>query len=283
MKKICSLVFALAFIFLLVGCNDTTTKKKDNKLYFDWTGIAETTHIAYTNQDTFDLKTVFKVGNKTSSYGEKKIGETTYDDIFYYIYSWGSSEYLSENDDAKIDSDGIVTKKRLSTVVIYAALKEVPTDISENEKANEGMHILTLFFGNDKTFGTWEAPNDYLDVWIQDKIDNGETDAKKATITFEFRNDFSYTLTVTSGYWGTNSTDLKLRDDVITGKLYGSSSSGAVRRDDKERNDYSFSIEMNKYGMSYDEVYTLFTGYRFDYNSNSWNTVRFIPKESSNS
>ena len=277
MKKIVSLFFIISLTFILFGCGKgekSGKKTKEAKLYFDYTGIAETTHIAFTKEETFDLKTVFKVGNKTSAYNEEKLGVTTYDDIFFYIYSWGSSDYIMENDDAIIDNNGIITRKRLSTVVIYAALKEEP-DFTDDQKANGGMHILTLFFGNDQTFGTWEAPNDYLDSWIEDKINDGETDAKKATITFEFRSDFTYTLTITEGYWGNTSVDKKIEANTITGKLYGSSSNGAVRHDDNSNDSYSFEIGMNKYSLFYDETYTLFTGYSLISGAN----LRFLPKE----
>ena len=273
MKKIFNIILFLSLTIILFGCgSEKGVKTKESKLYFDWTGIAETTHIAYTKDLTFDLKTVFKVGNKTSSYNDKKIGVTTYDDIFYYIYEWGSSEeYLSENEDCKISSDGIVTRKRLSTVVIYAALKEEPANISEDEKANGGMHILTLFFGNDKTFGEWVGDNQYLESWL-------EPGEKLATMTFKFNEDFTYSLTITEGIWSTGSTTKTLENKVITGKLFGSSSAGAVRHDDVEGyTSYDFRIEENDYGLSYDSTYTLFTGYSFE-NNNSWNTIRFLPK-----
>ncbi len=275
MKKILSMVFMFSLAFILFGCGSGNKKTKEDELYFDYTGIAETTHIAFTSEETFDLKTIFKVGDRRSAY-DKKIGVTTYDDVLFYI---DSTDFITENSDAKIDDSGIVTKKQLSTVVIYAKLKD-ESGIKEEDKANGGMHILTLFFGNDKTFGIWEAPNDYLDLWIEDKIENGETDAKKATMVFEFRSDFSYTLTVTEGYWGTSSINNKISSNVITGKLYGSSSSGAVRHDDTEGfSSYDFELVMNDYGLAYDMEYTLFTGYSFDDNPNTWSTVRFLPKE----
>ena len=277
MKKIYGFII-LIFCLILVGCGGKNKEKK-TELYFDDTGIAETTHIAYTKEASFDLKTVFKVGNKTSSYNEKKIGETTYDDIFFYIYEWGSEEYITENEDAKINSDGTVTRKKLSTVVIYAALKNEPTNITEDEKANGGMHILTLFFGNEKTFGTWEGDNTYLDLWIQNKIANGETDAKKATITLEFKEDYTYTITITGGYWGTSSYDYKISSKTIKGKLWGLSSAGAVRHDEDDTNgSYDFFLEMNSYNYGEEEKYTLFTGLKLNNGSNSWSNIRFLPK-----
>lgn len=280
MKKLISFILTITLLFVLTSCGG---KNKDNgkqgDLYFDYTGIAETTHIAYTSEETFDLKTVFKVGPKTSSYNDKKIGETTYDDIYFYIYKNFSSDVdVLETDDAKINPDGTITRKRLSTVVVYAALKEEP-DVSEEDKYNGGMHILTLFFGNDKTFGTWEAENEYLDVWIQSKIDDGETDAKKATMTLEFRSDFTYTITITEGYFGTTY-DNKLSAKTITGKLYGLVSDGANRYDDGDHNYYDFTIEMNSYYYMEEEKYSLFTGIKIDENSNTYHNYRFLPKES---
>ena len=200
----------------------------------------------------------------------------------FYIYeSYGQMVYPTEDDNIKISSDGIVTRKKLCTAVIYAGLKEDVYNISDDDKANENMHVLTLYFGNDKTFGTWEAENTYLDLWIQDKIENGETDAKKGTMTLVLNSDFTYNLTVTKGYWGTSSIDEKLeKDEVITGKLVGLCSSGAMRYDDNQSEiRYSFTLEMNKYGSSEEEKYTLFTGYTANPESRTWSTYRFLPKE----
>lgn len=270
MRRILSIILSITLSFFLFSCKKET-KEKENKLYFDYTGIAETTSIAFTKEESFDLKTVFKVGNKTSSYNEKKLGVTTYDDIYFYMYEWGSNDEPKENDDAKISSDGIITRKRLCTVVVYAALKEEP-NISDDEKANGSMHVLTLFFGNDKTFGLWEAPNDYLDIWLKD----GE---KKASITLEFKEDFSYIINISEGYFS-SSLMVKLNSKTITGKLYGWCSSGAVRHDDNDNsnNSYDFKMEMNDYGLSYDLEYTLFTGLNLKEESNTYYNVRFLPK-----
>lgn len=277
MKKIISII-ALALCIVLFGCGKNNNSSKKDDLYFDYTGIAETTHIAYTKENTFDLKTVFKVGNRISSYNEKKIGETTYDDIRFYLYlSYEQSEFPTENEDVSISSDGIVTRKRLCTAVIYAGLKEEP-DVSEEEKYNGGMHVLTLFFGNEKTFGTWEAENGYLDSWINHQKENGDPNAKKGTMTLEFREDFTYTITLTEGYWGTMSIDDKIPSKVITGKLQGLCSDGARRYDDGGKS-YPFEIIMNSYHYNEEEKYTLFTGINLD-DSNSYFTYRFLPKES---
>ena len=285
MKKVLSVFLLLCLSIFLVGCGKNTGTNKDktkkSELYFDWTGIAETTHIAFTAEETFDLKTVFKVGDKISAYN-KKLGTTTYDDIHFYIYeSYGQMVYPTEDDNIKISSDGIVTRKKLCTAVIYAGLKEDVYNISDDDKANENMHVLTLYFGNDKTFGTWEAENSYLDIWIQNKIENGETDAKKGTMTLVLNSDFTYTLTVTKGYWGTSSIDEKLeKDEVITGKLVGLCSSGAMRYDDNQSEiRYDFVFEMNSYYYGEEEKYTLFTGYTSNPESRTWSTYRFLPKE----
>lgn len=277
MKKIFSFILTITLLILLVGCGSKGSKTKEDDLYFDYTGIAEVTSIVYTDQDTFDLKEVFKVGNRMSSYN-KKIGETTYDDIYFSIYEWGSSDVVTENDDAKINDDLTITRKRLSTVVVTADLK-VDVDVSEEERYNRGLHVLTIFFGNDKTFGTWEAPNEYLDLWIENKIKDGETDAKKAVITLEFREDFSYTITITGGYWGDTGYDNKIESKTITGKLFGSCSAGAVRHDDDKQNDTeSFTIGMNSYYYGEDDKYTLFTALDL-YNKNTYYSIRFLPKE----
>ena len=281
MKKITSIFFIFVFIFILASCGKKNEKTKEEKLYFDCTGIAEVSHIAYTSEDTFDLKTIFKVGDRLSMYNDRKIGVTTYDDIMFYIYeSYGQTEYQTENDEVKINSDGTVTRKKLCTAVIYAKLKD-ESGIDPEELDNSGMHVLTLFFGNEQTFGTWEAENTYLDIWIEDKIANGETDAKKGTMTLVFNSDFTYTLTVTKGYWGTSSIDENIeKDEVITGKLVGLCSSGALRYDDNQDEiRYDFIMEMNKYGMSYEETYTLFTGYTSNPESRTWRNYRFLPKE----
>ena len=143
------------------------------------------------------------------------------------------------------------------------------------------MHVLTLFFGNEKTFGTWEAENSYLDIWIESKIAEGETDAKKGTMTLVFNSDFTYTLTVTKGYWGTSSYDENIpNDEVITGKLVGLCSDGARRYDDNQSDiRYEFIMEMNSYYYQEEEKYTLFTGYTSDPSSRSWRNYRFLPKE----
>ena len=286
MKKVMSFFFIITFILILTSCGKgNKDKTKGEKLYFDCTGIAEVSHIAYTSEDTFDLKTIFKVGNRISMYGDKKIGVTTYDDIMFYIYeSYGQSEYQTENDEVKINDDGTVTRKKLCTAVIYAKLKD-ESEIDPEELDNSSMHILTLFFGNEQTFGTWEAENGYLDIWIEDKIANGETDAKKGTMTLVFNSDFTYTLTVTKGYWGTTSYDGNIeKDEVITGRLVGLCSSGALRYDDNQDDiRYDFIMEMNKYHYGEEEKYTLFTGYTSNPESRTWSTYRFLPKEANTS
>ena len=272
MKKTLS-IFFLVLMLILVGCgSNKTTKGKEDKLYFDYTGIAETTHIAYRKDQTFDLKTVFKVGNKISSYNDKKSGVTTYDDIRFYLYeSYEQTEFPTENDEVIINNDGKVMCKKLCTAVIYAGLKEEPTNISEDEKANGSMHVLTLFFGNSETFGEWSGENDYLETWL-------EPGEKLATMTFKFNEDFTYTLTITEGIWSTGSHTKTLENQTITGKLMGLCSSGALRYDDESKKQYSFTIEMNKYGFGEDEKYTLFTGYSFN-NDNTYSTIRFLPKK----
>ena len=281
LKKTLSIVMTFFFIIVLFGCGKKGSKQKEDKLYFDYTGIAEVTNIAYTKEDSFDLKTVFKVGDRISSYNEKKLGTTTYDDVMFYIYeSYGQDEFKTEDENIKINSDGTVTRKKLCTAVIYAKLKVEPTDISEDEKSNENMHILTLFFGNDKTFGTWEAENDYLDIWIEDKKAKGETDAKKGTMTLVFNSDFTYTLTVTKGYWGTSSVDENIeKDEVITGRLVGLCSDGAKRYDDNQDDlRYDFVLEMNSYHYGEEEKYTLFTGYSNNPSSRTYRNYRFLAK-----
>ena len=277
MKKFIFIIVALLSL-ILVGCGKKSEKSTSDKLYFDYTGIAEVKNIAYTKESSFDLKTIFKVGTKTSALNNKKLGETTYDDIYYYIYDYtNSNNDTTENDDVKINSNGIVERKRLCTVVIYAALKN-EVNFTEDDKANGSMHVLTLFFGNEKTFGTWVADNPYLDIWIENKKNNGETNAKKATITLVFKEDFTYTITITDGYYGTSSTEFKIKSQTITGHLYGSISSGAERLDDETDEYQNFKIEMNKYSLIDDEEYTLFTSFYLTENSSIGTTVRFLPQ-----
>ena len=100
-------------------------------------------------------------------------------------------------------------------------------------------------------------------------------------MTLVLNSDFTYTLTVTKGYWGTSSIDEKLeKDEVITGKLVGLCSSGAMRYDDNQSEiRYDFVFEMNSYYYGEEEKYTLFTGYTANPESRTWSTYRFLPKE----
>ena len=71
MKKEFTLFFLFSLAFILVGCK-SKNKGKDDELYFDDTGIAEVTHIVFTTESSCELKDVFKVGDKRSSYNDKK-------------------------------------------------------------------------------------------------------------------------------------------------------------------------------------------------------------------
>ncbi|MCR5461673.1 MAG: hypothetical protein K6E87_01265 [bacterium] len=269
MKKAFILFSFLFLTIFFTGCSKNKKEDKD-ELYFDYMGISEVSHIAYTSESSFDLKTIFKVGDRRSGYNNKKIGTTTYDDVLYYIYeSYSQTEYKNEDENIKINNDGTVLRKKLCTAVIYAKLKEEPKDLSEDDKANGGMHVLTLYFTNEQTFGNWYGENNYLESWLKD----GE---KLATMTFKLNEDFSYTLTVTEGMWSTGTFTGKISSQIITGHLYGSCSSGAVRDDDNSSINYDISFEMNKYSFGEEEKYTLFTQYSFE--ENIYSTIRFLTK-----
>ena len=263
MKKIYGFI-TLILCFILVGCGG---KKKDNKqeLYFDDTGIAETTHIVFTTEASYELTDVFKVGTRRSAYNDKKIGETTYDDVVFYITdSFTTSERPQENDQAKIEGTKLV-KKELGSVTVYAALK----NDNNPEEPNRGLHCITFTFSDKPVYGIWEAENDYLDIWIESHKKDGETDAKKATMTFELKEDLTFTYTITEGYWSDLGYDNKIEAQTITGYISWDSA-GLNRRD--TGGEYYTNFE---FFVDSDNKLVLHTGYRASLDSNTSKGVNF--------
>lgn len=263
MKKIYGFI-TIILCFILVGCG---SKKKDNKqeLYFDDTGIAETTHIVFTTEASYELTDVFKVGTRRSAYNDKKIGETKYEDVIFYITtSFATSERPQESDEAKIEGTKLI-RKEYGTAVVYAALK----DDSNPEEPNRGLHCVSITFTDKSVYGTWEAENDYLDIWIESHKNDGETDAKKATMTFELKEDLTFTYTITEGYWSDLGYDSKVEAQTVTGTI-GWDSGGLNRRD--TGGEYYVSLIFFE---DSDGKVVLQTGYRKSLDSNSSKSVNF--------
>ena len=269
MKKIMTLFFIITICFLFSACGNDSNKTKEEKLYFDDTGIAEVSHIAYTSEDTFDLKTIFKVGDRLSMYNDRKIGVTTYDDIFFYLYEWGSStEYPLENDYATISSDGIITRKQKCTVTVYAELK----DNSTEPEANRGLHCVTFIFWDDTIYDLYEAENSYLEIWLKE----GEN---LSTITFKLEPDLTYKIKVGKGIFSSGSKTYHFDSDYeITGYI-GWNSAGLSRNDEGYK--YHFGIEFTDIHYLSGVKYGISTYFIEDKESNTGNSIWFYPKENS--
>ena len=271
MKKVFTLFFLFSLAFILVGCG-SKKNKKDDELYFDDTGIAEVTHIVFTTESSYELKDVFKVGTRRSAYNDKKIGETTYEDVIFYITdSFITSERPQESEEAKIEGTSLVRKK-YGTVTVYAALK----NDDKEEEPNRGLHCVIFTFSEKSVYGIWEAENDYLDSWINSHIEEGEKDAKKATMTFELKEDLTYTLTITEGYFGTSGYNYKLSAQTVTGYV-GWNSGGLDRRDNGDEYGH-----ISLYFTEDDDKFVLATGYRETPGSNTYKTEYFYLKEAQN-
>lgn len=270
MKKIVTLFFLLSLSLILVGCG-SKNKSKDDELYFDDTGIAEVTHIVFTTESSYELKDVFKVGTRRSAYNDKKIGETTYEDVIFYITdSFDTTERPQESDEAKIEGSKLVRKK-YGTLTVYAALKEDTT-----EEPNRGLHCVAITFSEKPVYGTYEVENDYLDSWIESHKEEGELDAKKATMTFTLKEDLTFTFIITEGYFGTSGYNYKVEAQTITGSI-GWYSAGLYRRDNNGDSHVTLYFTVDDANR-----FTLCTGYKQKADSNSYMTEFFYLKDIQN-
>ena len=108
-----------------------------------------------------------------------------------------------------------------------------------------------------------------MDIWIESHKSEGETDAKKATMTFELKEDLTFTYTITEGYWSDLGYDNKIDAQTVTGTI-GWDSAGLNRRD--TGGEYYTNFE---FFTDSDGKLVLQTGFRKSLDSNTYKSVNF--------